>query len=54
MTAADLRVALDLVQQRDAQAELEKNGIGNLSIISGGYYVGWIDLRTAEVEWTTP
>lgn len=54
MTVNDLLVALELVQQRDPAAGLEKNGVGNLSIISGGFYVGWIDLRTGDVEWTSP
>lgn len=54
MTPADIRVACELVLQRYPDATLEKNGVGNLSIIGGGVYVGWIDLRDGDVEWTTP
>lgn len=53
MIPDQLRAALDEVEVH-AQAErveLVKNVVGNLSIVVGGAYVGWIDLRTGEVEW---
>lgn len=51
MTPEDLRVACDLVANRFPGADLVKNQVGNLSILdTGGLYIGWIDLRTGEVE----
>lgn len=51
MSPDDLRVACELVQLRDPDAELVKNQVGNLAVISNGEYVGFIDLRTGETWW---
>lgn len=31
-------------------AELVKNSLGNLAVMVDGEYVGWLDLRTAEIN----
>jgi hypothetical protein len=38
------------INARMRHAELVKNPAGNLSIMDRGEYVGWIDLRTAEIH----
>lgn len=46
----DLARAVDQLVLRFPAAELHKNDVGNLTIMLDGKYVGWVDLRTAEVH----
>lgn len=52
MTPQQLREIADAVIERFPDATLEKNQVGNLSVLdSDGAYVGWIDLRFHEINW---
>ena len=50
MTPQELLSAAHTVLARWPEAELVKNGVGNLSILDDGAYVGWINLRDGEVK----
>ena len=50
MTPAQLLAAAQAVAERAPDARLAKNQVGNLSIMRGGEYVGWVDLRYGEVH----
>ena len=50
LTPARLLAAARLVIERAPDAELEKNRVGNLSIMRDGEWSGWINLRTGEVH----
>ena len=34
-----------------ARYDLRRNEVGNLAIMDGDEYLGWIDLTTGEVDW---
>ena len=44
-----LDAALD-VRTRFPRARVEKNRLGNLAIMDGGVYRGYLDLQTGQVE----
>jgi len=50
LSAHRLLVAATVVMDRAPDAVLIKNHVGNLAIERDGDYVGWVDLRTGEVE----
>jgi hypothetical protein len=50
MTPAQLLEGARVVAARFPDAELVKNKVGNLAIMVGGEYVGYLDLRTGEVD----
>jgi hypothetical protein len=50
LTAQQLLAAATEVVTRYPSAELHKNPVGNLSVVVGGEFVAWVDLRTGEVE----
>ena len=50
LTPAQLLDGAREVAGRFPDAELVKNDVGNLAIVAGGEYVGYLDLRTGEVE----
>ena len=50
MTPAQLLEGARTVAERFPGAVLVKNEVGNLAIWNGGEYVGWLDLRTGEVN----
>lgn len=39
----------ELVAEKWPDGTLEKNRVGNLSVISGDTYVGWLDLHSFEI-----
>jgi hypothetical protein len=49
MTPAQLLAVATEVSERFPDAELVKNGVGNLAGFVNGAYVAWLDLRTGEV-----
>ena len=50
MTPAQLLAGAREVAERFPGADLVKNDVGNLAIVVGGEYVGYLDLRTGQVE----
>lgn len=46
----DLARAVDQLVLRFPDAELHKNGAGDLAIFVGDAFVGWVDLNYAEVH----
>jgi hypothetical protein len=54
MTPAQLLAGAREVAERWPDAELVKNQVGNLSVMDGGRYVAWLDLRTGEVAALAP
>jgi hypothetical protein len=52
MTPPQLLSAAQTVIDRAPDAELVKNEVGNLAIVStAGEYLGFVDLRNGEVTW---
>lgn len=49
MTPAQLLAGAQAVAERWPDAVLVKNEVGNLAIVSGGEFAGYLDLRTGEV-----
>ena len=49
MTAGALRRALSETTELLDSDELAKNAVGNLAVLRDGDYIGYIDLRYAEV-----
>lgn len=49
MKPQDLADAAAGLARRFPDAELVRNAVGNLTVLVYGVYVGWVDLRTAEV-----
>lgn len=47
LTPAKLIVALCLIPQG---CTLVKNGVGNLAVFDAGIYIGFVDLRTGDLE----
>ncbi len=47
--SAALSIALDEGQLFEDD-ELVKNAVGNLTVVRGNFYVGFIDLRYADIE----
>lgn len=56
LTPALLLQAAQEIVRRRPQSTLVKNDVGNLAVIDDGEYVGFIDLRTGEVDlsWAVP
>lgn len=50
LTSQELLAAAQRLVDEMPNAALVKNEVGNLAIVNEGTYVGWVDLRTAEVE----
>jgi hypothetical protein len=50
MTTAQLLSGAREVAERFPGADLVKNDVGNLAIVVGGEYVGYLDLRDGEVS----
>lgn len=50
MKLIDLVKAYVEIHQRYPDAELDKNRVGNMSIMDGDMFVGFVDVRTGEVE----
>jgi hypothetical protein len=50
MTPQKLLAVVREVAARYPEADLVKNRVGNLSVMLGVHYVGFIDLRTGELE----
>jgi hypothetical protein len=50
MTPAQFLACATEVAERFPNAELVKNELGNLAIVEGGRYVGFLDLRAGEVD----
>lgn len=48
-SAAELSAVFADVDRRWPAATFVRNGLGNLVIVVGGVYVGWVDLMAAEV-----
>lgn len=51
MTVEALLRAADRVMRWFPDATITTNQVGNLAILNGGQYVGWIDLRDGTVNW---
>jgi hypothetical protein len=51
VTPQQLREMADAVAARYPDAILVKNQVGNLSVLDGGEFVGWLDLRFGGVNW---
>lgn len=50
LTPAELVVLANEVAQRWPSAVLEKNPVGNLSVMLDDEWIAWLDLRTGEVN----
>jgi hypothetical protein len=50
MTLDQLAAAVALLIRRVPGCTLAKNQVGNLSVLLDGEYVGFVDLRTGDVE----
>ncbi|HEY9413626.1 MAG TPA: hypothetical protein VIQ30_02600 [Pseudonocardia sp.] len=50
LTPQELLAAAQRLVAEVPNASLVKNEVGNLAIIDGDAYIGWVDLRTGEVE----
>lgn len=50
LTPQELLTAAQQLVAEIPNATLVKNEVGNLAIIDEGAYLGWVDLRTGEVE----
>jgi len=50
MTPAELLAGAQEVAARFPDAELVKNGVGNLAVFVDGRYVAWLDLRTGKLD----
>jgi hypothetical protein len=50
MTPAQLLAGARVIAERFPDAELVKNYVGNLAIMVGGEFTGYLDLRTGEVH----
>jgi hypothetical protein len=50
LTPQELLVAAQQLVAEVPNATLVKNEVGNLAIIDGGACIGWVDLRSGEVE----
>lgn len=51
VSCQQLREMADTVADRYPDAVLMKNPVGNLSVVQGGAYLGWLDLHSGGVEW---
>ncbi|UGT65302.1 hypothetical protein LTT66_18200 [Nocardia gipuzkoensis] len=51
VTPQQLHEMADAVTARYPDAILVKNQVGNLSVLDGGEFVGWLDLRFGGVDW---
>lgn len=50
LTPQELLAAAQRVVDEAPNAALVKNEVGNLAIVDEGTFIGWVDLRTGEVE----
>lgn len=50
LTPALLLQAAQEITRLRPESTLVKNEVGNLAVVDGGEYVGFIDLRTGEVD----
>lgn len=50
LTPQELLAAAQQLVAEVPNAALVKNEVGNLAIIDEGAYIGWVDLRSGEVE----
>lgn len=52
MTPHELLVIAQEIVEREPNAQLVKNAVGNLAILDAEEgFIGWADLQTGEVEW---
>lgn len=50
MTAEQLlRVASEILRKHP-RSTIERNAVGNLAIVDGGEYIGWVDVRDGEIH----
>lgn len=50
MTPQQLLEAAELLVERMPDAQLVKNDVGNLAVMDGDTYAGWIDLDNGDVK----
>ena len=52
MTTAQLLALAQASFDRYPDAELEKNAVGNLSVVRDAKMIGWLDLRFGVAHWS--